>query len=89
MNTAISLKRMILFILAMGMFGLPSCSKDNGEPDDNEGNTGKGDPRFVGTWFTGSISGGRYNTVTGRYEGAKPPLDPETNAAKYWFAGRD
>lgn len=70
MNTAISLKRTILFILAMVMFGLPSCSKDNDEPDDNGGNTGKGDPRFVGTWFSGSISGGRYNTVTGRYEGA-------------------
>lgn len=61
---------MILCVLAMVMFGLPSCSKDNGDPDDDGGNTGKGDPRFVGTWFSGSISGGRYNTVTGRYEGA-------------------
>ena len=34
------------------------------------GNVDKWNPRFVGTWFSGSISGGRYNTLSGRYEGA-------------------
>lgn len=59
-----------LFTMSMAIMSitLMSCSKD--DKDEKPDITDYSGHPIVGTWFMGSISGGRYNSVTGRYEGA-------------------
>lgn len=61
-----------LFGLSLLLLSLMSvsCSKDDVTEKEDEIKIDYSGHRILGTWFIGSISGGRYNTVTGRYEGA-------------------